>query len=162
EAGSLEQVPAQRGQLRGGLREGVPVHREPLSTARLTVGAKNPLGGNPPFRLVLSLIHRTNGGSAASRLGRTGRRGSNGTLPAERRYLIVPGLLSSRIYVIDTQPDPKNPKIVKVIEPEEVASRAGYSRPHTVHCGPDGIYVSALGNPAGDAPGGVFILDHDS
>src|SRR5439155_12739619 len=46
----------------------------------------------------------------------------------ERRYLIVPGLRSSRIYVIDTQPDPKNPKIVKVIEPEEVASRAGYSR----------------------------------
>ena len=24
---------------------------------------------------------------------------------------------------------------------EELAERAGYSRPHTVHCGPDGIYV---------------------
>ncbi|MGH8898866.1 MAG: selenium-binding protein SBP56-related protein [Egibacteraceae bacterium] len=80
----------------------------------------------------------------------------------ERRYLVVPGLRSSRIYVVDTKPDPRNPQIVKVISPEEVASRAGYSRPHTVHCGPDGIYMSALGNPDGDGPGGVFILDHES
>jgi methanethiol oxidase len=80
----------------------------------------------------------------------------------ERRYLIVPGLRSSRIYVIDTKPDPREPKIVKIIEPEEIASRTGYSRPHTLHCGPDAIYVSALGNPAGDGPGGLFLLDHES
>src|ERR671921_647587 len=36
------------------------------------------------------------------------------------------------------------------------------SRPHTVHCGPDGIYVSALGAPDGDGPGGIFVLDHDT
>ena len=30
-----------------------------------------------------------------------------------------------------------------------------------MHCGPDGIYVSALGNPDGDGPGGIFMLDHD-
>jgi len=78
----------------------------------------------------------------------------------ERRYLIVPGLRSSRIHVIDTKPDPKKPKIVKVIEPEVVAERTGYSRPHTLHCGPDGIYVSALGSPSGNGPGGIFALDH--
>lgn len=80
----------------------------------------------------------------------------------ERRYLVVPGLRSSRIYIMDTKLDPRNPRIVKVIEPQEVAHRAGYSRPHTVHCGPDGIYLSALGNPDGDGPGGIFILDHDT
>ena len=80
----------------------------------------------------------------------------------ERRYLLVPGLRSSRIYVIDTQPDPTHPKIVRIIEADELANRAGYSRPHTSHCGPDGIYMSALGNPDGDAPGGIFVLDHDS
>jgi selenium-binding protein 1 len=80
----------------------------------------------------------------------------------ERRYLIVPGLRSSRIHVLDTKPDPENPKIVKVIEPESVHERTGYSRPHTVHCGPDGIYLSALGAPSGDGPGGIFALDHDS
>ena len=61
----------------------------------------------------------------------------------ERRYLIVPGLRSSRITILDTKADPLHPRVVKVIEPETVARRAGYSRPHTVHCGPDGIYVNA-------------------
>jgi selenium-binding protein 1 len=80
----------------------------------------------------------------------------------ERRYLLVPGLRSSRIHVVDTKPDPRQPRIAKVIEAKELADRAGYSRPHTSHCGPDGIYFSALGNPAGDAPGGLFMLDHDN
>ncbi|HEY9289391.1 MAG TPA: selenium-binding protein SBP56-related protein [Candidatus Dormibacteraeota bacterium] len=80
----------------------------------------------------------------------------------ERRYLLVPGLRSSRIYVVDTKPDPRAPRIVKTIEPREIANRAGYSRPHTSHCGPDGIYVSALGSPSGDGPGGIFIIDHDT
>jgi selenium-binding protein 1 len=81
----------------------------------------------------------------------------------ERRYLVVPGLRSSRIHIIDVRPEGGGaPAIVKVIEPEEVANRAGYSRPHTVHCGPDGIYMGALGAPDGDGPGGIMVLDHDS
>jgi selenium-binding protein 1 len=80
----------------------------------------------------------------------------------ERRYLIVPGLRSSRIYVLDTRPDPRRPRLVKTIEPEEVARRTGYSRLHTVHCGPEGLYVGALGAPDGEGPGGVLLLDHAS
>jgi methanethiol oxidase len=80
----------------------------------------------------------------------------------ERRYLLVPGLRSSRIHVLDTKPDPRQPKLVKVIEADEVARKAGYSRPHTIHCGPDGIYASALGAPDGDGPGGIFVLDHET
>jgi selenium-binding protein 1 len=80
----------------------------------------------------------------------------------ERRYLIVPALGSSRIYVIDTRPDPANPTIVKTIEAEEIAAKTGYANGHTVHCGPDGIYVSALGAPDGGGPGGIFMLDHDT
>ncbi len=80
----------------------------------------------------------------------------------ERRYLLVPGLRSSRIYVFDTKADRRHPKLVHTIEPEEIANAAGYSRPHTIHCGPDGIYVSALGAPNGDGPGGIFIVDHDT
>ena len=80
----------------------------------------------------------------------------------ERRYLLIPGLRSSRIYVFDVKPDPKQPKLVHTIEAKEISDRAGYSRPHTVHCGPDGIYVSALGAPDGNGPGGVFVIDHDT
>jgi len=80
----------------------------------------------------------------------------------ERRYLIVPGIRSSRIHIVDTKPNPREPHIVKVIEPETLASRTGYSKPHTVHCGPTGIFMSALGSPSGDGPGGIFILDPES
>ncbi len=80
----------------------------------------------------------------------------------ERRYLIVPGINSSRIHIVDTKPDPKKPQIVKIIEPETLAARTGYASPHTIHCGPEGIYTSALGAPSGDGPGGIFVIDHDS
>ena len=80
----------------------------------------------------------------------------------ERRYLIVPGTHSSRIHIVDTAPDPRNPRLVKVIEGDEVMRKTGYAAPHTVHCGPDGIYLNALGAPDGNGPGGVFTLDHDT
>ena len=80
----------------------------------------------------------------------------------ERRYLVVPGINSSRIHILDTKPNPRQPRIVKVIEPETLAERTGYAAPHTVHCGPDGIYMSALGAPDGNGPGGTFILDPET
>ena len=80
----------------------------------------------------------------------------------ERRYLVVPGTGSSRIHILDTQPDPKNPELVKLIEAREIAAKTGYAAPHTVHCGPDGVYVNALGGADGNGPGGIFVLDHDS
>jgi len=80
----------------------------------------------------------------------------------ERRYLIVPGIRSSRIHVIDTKPNPRKPEIIKVIEPETLAARTGYSKPHTVHCGPAGVFVSALGAPNGEGPGGIFVIDPES
>ena len=83
--------------------------------------------------------------------------------PLERRYLIVPGIRSSRIYVLDTEPDPRNPRVVREIQAEELAAKAGYSRPHTIHCGPGGIFMFNLGGAGGnDGPGGIALLDHDT
>jgi len=78
----------------------------------------------------------------------------------ERRYLIVPGLRSSRIHVLDVKPNPRQPRLVKVIEPETVHAKTGYSRLHTSHCGPDDLYMNALGAPDGGGPGGILLLDH--
>jgi selenium-binding protein 1 len=80
----------------------------------------------------------------------------------ERRYLVVPGLRSSRIMILDTKPDPHSPKVVKTISAAELAEKTGYSRPHTSHCGPDGIYMSALGAPDGGGPGGIFVMDPET
>lgn len=80
----------------------------------------------------------------------------------QRRYLVVPGMRSSRVYIFDTQPDPADPKLVKTIEPEEIERKTGYSRPHTVHCGPEGIYISTLGGAGPDGtqgPPGIFLMD---
>lgn len=80
----------------------------------------------------------------------------------ERRFLLLPALRSSNIFVFDVKPDPRRPELVHTVRAEEIAKRAGYSRPHTLHCGPDGIYVSALGNAEGEGPGGIFVLDCES
>src|SRR5918993_4232691 len=83
----------------------------------------------------------------------------------ERRYLVVPGIRSSRMHIIDTKPDPREPRIVKTIEPGVLHDRTGYSRPHTVHCGPEGLYLSMLGGAGPDGtpgPAGVFLMDCES
>ena len=80
----------------------------------------------------------------------------------ERRYLVVPGTSSTRIHVVDVGSDPRKPALAKVIEPEEVTRKTGYTAPHTVHCGPDGIYLNALGGADGGGPGGIFVMDHET
>ncbi len=77
----------------------------------------------------------------------------------DRRFLIIPGLASSRIYVVDTA-DPRRPTLHKTIEPKEVIGKAKLTGPHTVHCLPDGrIMISMLGNEKGEAPGGFLMLN---
>jgi len=80
----------------------------------------------------------------------------------ERRYLVVPGIHTSRVMILDTKPDPRRPEIVKVIDGESIGRKTGYAAPHTVHCGPDGIYLNALGATDGNGPGGVFTIDHET
>jgi methanethiol oxidase len=81
----------------------------------------------------------------------------------QRRFLLLPGLRSSRIHVFDTHPDPRSPQLHKTVEAAELAERAGYSRPHTLHCGPDGVFLTCLGGADGnDGPGGIALLDHNT
>jgi selenium-binding protein 1 len=78
----------------------------------------------------------------------------------DRSHLIVPGMRSSRIHVIDVGDDPRRPTIEKVIEPEEVVAKTGYTRPHTVHCMPgDNVVISMLGDADGNGAGGFAVLD---
>src|SRR6266540_58090 len=108
-------------------------------------------------------LHHFGWNACSSALCHQGHGDHNGHgAPLERRYLVVPGLRSSRTYVLDTKPDPRAPQVVRTIEADELASKAGYSRPNTLHCGPGGIFMSALGSADGDGPGGVALLDHDT
>jgi len=80
---------------------------------------------------------------------------------ASRRFLILPGNLSSRVNILDAS-DPRAPKVHKVIDGEEIKERFNLSAPHTVHCLPDGtIMLSMLGDRDGNGPGGFLLLDQD-
>ena len=77
----------------------------------------------------------------------------------QRDTLVVPGFRSSRIHIVDIS-DPRRPEITKVIEPDEIKSKTGYSGPHTVHCMPgDIVTISMLGDADGNLPGGFAVLD---
>jgi selenium-binding protein 1 len=78
----------------------------------------------------------------------------------DRSHLVVPGMGSSRIHILNVADDPRRPQIEKVIEPGEIVRATGYTRPHTVHCMPgDNIVVSMLGDADGNGAGGFAVLD---
>ena len=99
--------------------------------------------GSPTYAQVVHTVTMPNRGDEFHHFGWNACSSSlsplTGHVFLERRYLIIPGIRSSRIYVIDTKPDPTQARIHKIIEPEEMFKRTGYSRPHTIHCGPEGI-----------------------
>ncbi len=76
-----------------------------------------------------------------------------------RRFLVIPGQRSSRIYILDTA-DVRAPKIHKVIEPEEIKEKTNLTAPHTVHClANNQVMISMLGDSEGNGPGGFLLLD---
>jgi selenium-binding protein 1 len=136
-----------------------PMGKRPDAIAVVAVGPQSPEYGQVISRLDLPFagdeLHHFGWNACSSALC------PNMPHPhVERRYLVLPGLRSSRVYIADTQPNPREPRIVKTLAPEEIHAKSSYSRPHTIHCGPDAIYVNAIGAPNGDGPGGIFMLDH--
>jgi selenium-binding protein 1 len=85
----------------------------------------------------------------------------HGDASKSRRYLVIPGIFSSRIYVVDAI-DPATPRLHKVIEPEEIKKKTKLSSPHTSHCLADGrMMIAMLGDAEGNAPGGFLLLDDE-
>ena len=83
-----------------------------------------------------------------------------GDASKKRNKLILPSMVSSRVYVIDTGTDPRAPTIARVIEPNEMKERTGLATPHTTHClGSGDIMISAMGDPQGNAKGTCILTD---
>lgn len=77
-----------------------------------------------------------------------------------RRFLLMPGVRTSNINVIDTS-DAKAPKLHRVISGDDIKAKTNLSGPHTVHClGPD-IIISMLGDADGNGPGGFLHINED-
>ncbi|KAB2092330.1 hypothetical protein E1A91_A02G024300v1 [Gossypium mustelinum] len=83
----------------------------------------------------------------------------HGDPSADRRFLVLPSFLSSRVYVIDTQKNPKAPSLYKVVQPEDIIKKTGLAHLHTSHCLASGdIMISCLGDKDGNAEGSGFLL----
>ena len=119
---------------------------------------------DPKSKTYSQVIHRVAMPSVGDELHHFGWNACSschGELDRSRRFLVLPGLASSRIHILDTA-DPRAPKLHKIIEPEEIAERVNLSAPHTVHCLADGtIMISMLGDREGNGPGGFLLLDQE-
>ncbi len=121
---------------------------------------------NPESETFSQIVHQTEMPNVGDELHHYGWQICSSACHAEnreRKHLVVPGLRSSRIHIVDVGTDPRAPKIVKVIEPDEVKSKTGLSAPHTVHCMPgDNVVMSMLGNADGGPGAGYLVLDAQS
>jgi len=116
---------------------------------------------NPESETYSQVVHRTPMPNIGDELHHYGWNACSSACHSRlaRDKLIVPGFRSSRIHVLDVT-DPREPRLDKVIEPEELRSKTGYTAPHTVHCMPgDMVTISMLGDADGNAPGGFAVLD---
>jgi selenium-binding protein 1 len=119
---------------------------------------------DPSSSTYSQVVHRVsmpNTGDELHHFGWNACSSCHGDPSRRRRYLIVPGLRSSRVHILDAG-DARAPKLHKLIEPDEIIDKTGLTSPHTVHCLPDGrIMLSMLGNQDGDGPGGFLLLDQE-
>jgi len=111
------------------------------------------------YSKVVSRLAMPNIGDELHHYGWNACSSCHGDHTKSRRYLVMPGLHSSRIHIIDVA-DPRKPKLHKIIEGEEIAKKVNLGTPHTVHCLATGqIMISMLGDAKGEGPGGFLLLD---
>ena len=111
------------------------------------------------YSKVVSRLEMPNVGDELHHFGWNACSSCHGDADRQRRYLVLPGIASGRIHIVDVI-DPRAPKMHKVIEGKEIAEKTKLSAPHTVHCLADGkIMISMLGDEAGNGPGGFLLLN---
>jgi selenium-binding protein 1 len=111
------------------------------------------------YSQVISRLPMPNIGDELHHFGWNACSSCHGEDGKHRRYIVLPGISSGRIHIVDTENE-RAPKLHKVIEGEEIARKVNLSAPHTIHClGSGEIMVSCLGDASGEGPGGFLLLD---
>jgi selenium-binding protein 1 len=116
---------------------------------------------SPTYSTVISRLPMPHPGDELHHFGWNACSSCHGDAAKHRRFIVLPGISSGRIHIVDTA-DPRKPKLHKLIAAETIARQANLSAPHTVHCLADGqIMISMLGDADGEGPGGFLLLDQD-
>src|SRR5688500_9196039 len=89
---------------------------------------------SPPFSKVIHRLEMPEIGDELHHMGWNACSSCHDDASMQRRYLVVPGVRSSNLYIVDTGPDPRAPRLHTVIEGAAIKGRTDLSAPHTVHC----------------------------
>ncbi|NXD17788.1 SBP1 oxidase, partial [Nothocercus nigrocapillus] len=80
-----------------------------------------------------------------------------------RKKLILPSLISSRIYVVDVGTQSHAPRLYKMIEPVDIFWKCDKGYLNVPHALPNGdVLIANMGDPAGNGKGGFIVLDGES
>lgn len=78
----------------------------------------------------------------------------------KRNRLILPSVMTSTVYVVDTGSDPRAPTMHKVVEGKEIMDKTGLAYLHTTHClGSGQVMISTMGGADGNGKGGFVLLN---
>ena len=114
---------------------------------------------SPTYSKVIHRVEMPAPGDELHHFGWNACSSCHGDADKSRRYLVVPGMKSSNIHIVDTA-DARAPRLVKTVYGEEIKERTNLGTPHTVHCLAGGeIMISMLGDAKGGGPGGFLLLD---
>ncbi|XP_031463983.1 uncharacterized protein LOC116238441 isoform X1 [Phasianus colchicus] len=84
-------------------------------------------------------------------------------ITTKKNKLILPGLISSRIYVVDVGTQCRAPTVCKMIEPVDVFWKCNKGHLSVVHSLPNGdILIANMGDAAGRGKGGFIVLDGET
>ncbi|KAL9822971.1 methanethiol oxidase-like isoform 2-T2 [Geothlypis trichas] len=87
----------------------------------------------------------------------------DGGAAAKRTKLVLPCLISSRIYVVDVGNQCRAPRICKMIEPVDVFWKCNKGYLSVTHPLPNGdVLVANMGDAAGHGKGGFVVLDGET
>lgn len=121
---------------------------------------------DPKSSTYCQVIHRLPMPNLGDELHHTGWNACSscfGDAKKKRNRLILPALISSRIYVVDVGTNPRAPQIHKMVEPDDLHSKCGLANPHTTHCLGNGqIMISCMGDPSGNGKGGFVLLNGET
>ncbi|KAJ8716215.1 hypothetical protein PYW08_013500 [Mythimna loreyi] len=77
----------------------------------------------------------------------------------KRELLVLPAMVSAKVYIIDVGTDPRKPKMHKVID-DSVMRSFNCSFPHTTHCLATGeIMISTMGDKDENGKGDYVLID---
>ncbi|KAF7279210.1 hypothetical protein GWI33_007528 [Rhynchophorus ferrugineus] len=118
---------------------------------------------NPNSPTYCKIIHRLRTGAPNNELHHSGWNicsSCHGSSQCcKRDKLVLPSLVSNRIFIVDTGKNPRAPSFHKIIEPEEV-NVTNCTALHTSHCLASGeIMISAMGDLEGNGKSDYVLLD---